>query len=146
MWRKFSLIVITFWVGGLWMTGLTASILFDSIQDRTLAGNVAGQLFTTISYIGLVSGFLLLAERFIHGQSAGLKQSYSWVVFTMMLLIVIGQFGIQPLLAKMKAEALPAAVMSSEYASSFTTWHGVAGVVYLIECVLGVVLVLKAKH
>jgi len=28
MLRKLPLIVITLWVGGLWMTGLTASILF----------------------------------------------------------------------------------------------------------------------
>lgn len=146
MLRKISLIVITLWVGGLWMTGLAASILFDTIPDRSLAGNVAGQLFTTISYIGLVCGFLLLIEHFIHYQSVIIKQSYSWILIAMLLLIAIGQFGIQPLLTQIKADALPVNVMNSEYARSFAAWHGVAGVVYLVECLFGVALVLKAKH
>lgn len=146
MLRKLTLIVITLWVGGLWMTGLAASILFDNIPDRSLAGSVAGQLFTTISYIGLVSGFVLLAERGIKYQSASIRQSYIWIVISMMVLIAVGQFGIQPLLAKIKANALPMDVMGSEYAGSFAAWHGVAGVVYLIECLLGVALVLEIRR
>ncbi|MFW5431503.1 MAG: DUF4149 domain-containing protein [Methylophilaceae bacterium] len=146
MLRKLTLVIITLWVGGLWMTGLTASILFDTISDRSLAGNVAGQLFTTISYIGLVCGLVLLVERFISYQSACYKQRYFWIIVAMLLLIVIGQFGIQPLLAQIKADALPSDVMSSEHANRFAAWHGVAGVVYLIECLLGIALVLKAKQ
>lgn len=146
MLRKLSLVVITLWVGGLWMTGITASFLFDTISDRSLAGSVAGQLFTTISYIGLACGIALLIERFIQYQSASIKQSYCWVVVAMLLLILVGQFGIQPLLAQIKVNALPMDVMNSEYAGSFAAWHGVAGVVYLVECLFGVALVLKAKH
>ncbi len=146
MLRKLTLLIITFWVGGLWMTSLTASILFELVTDRTLAGNIAGQLFTTISYIGLVSGAILLLARFMQARETITKQGYFWIIVAMLVLILVGQFGIQPLLAEMKADALPTAVMNSQYASQFAAWHGVAGAVYLLECLLGIALVLKAER
>ena len=146
MLRKLTPIVIVFWVGGLWMTGISASILFDTIKDRQLAGNVAGHLFTTVSYIGMASAFYLLTQQFFGQKKTSFKQSYSWIVFLMLLLIVVGQYGIQPLLARLKENALPLDVMSSQYASQFTAWHGVAGFVYLVECLLGIALVLKSQQ
>lgn len=143
--RKLTPIVIAFWVGGLWMTGISASILFDTIEDRQLAGYVAGHLFTTVSYIGMASAFYLLTQHYFDQKKKCVKQSYIWIVCLMLLLIVIGQYGIQPLLAQLKADALPLDVMSSQYASQFSAWHGVAGFVYLVECLLGVALVLKAS-
>ena len=146
MMRKLTPVVVTLWVGSLWMTSFSASILFDTIADRQLAGHVAGRLFTTVSYIGMASGLYLLAQYFFENKIAGLKSSYFFVVFLMLLLVLIGHYGIQPLLAQMKVDALPADVMSSGYASRFAAWHGVAGVIYLVECLLGVVLVLKSQR
>jgi len=135
---------MTFWVGGLWMTGLTASILFNVIEDRQLAGEVAGQLFATVSYIGIGSALFLLAQQFVEQGKASFKQSEYWIVMAMLLLIVVGYFGIQAHLVQLKAAAYPVAVMQSEYAKQFATWHGVSGVVYVIECLLGIALVAKA--
>jgi uncharacterized membrane protein YhaH (DUF805 family) len=146
MLRKLSMIVITFWVGSLWMTGISASILFDTILDKQLAGNVAGHLFTVVSYIGIVSGLYLLAQFFFENNTELAKKSYFWIVLLMLVLVLLGQYGIQPLLAQIKADALPADVMSSPQAGQFAAWHGVAGVVYLIECLLGVGLVLKNQR
>jgi len=128
------------------MTGVSANILFDTIADRTLAGGVAGQLFSTISVIGFVCGLSLLTARFVSDKTASLKQPYVWIIVAMLLLVAIGYFGIQPLLAQIKVDALPNDVMSSEHASRFAAWHGVAGVVYLIECLLGAALVWKATE
>lgn len=144
--RKLATIVITFWVGSLWMAGISASILFDTIKDRQLAGIVVGHLFTTVSYIGMVSAIYLLTQHFFEQKKKSFIQSYTWIVCLMLLLIVIGQYGIQPLLAQLKADALPIDVMSSQYARQFATWHGVAGFVYLMECLLGIALVLKSQH
>lgn len=145
MLRKFSLIVITLWVGALWMTGLSASILFETIADRQLAGEVAGRLFTTVSYIAFVSGTFLLIQQWFEHKTFVFKQSIFWVVSTMLLLAVIGHFGIQAHLAQLKENAYPTNVMHSEYASQFATWHGVSGAFYLIECLLGIALVLKSN-
>ena len=144
MLRKLALLVITLWVGSLWMTGLSASILFDTIKDRQQAGLVAGHLFTAVSYLGLVCGVFLLIQRWVENGKASLKQSFFWIVIVMLMLILIGHYGIQAHLVQLKESAYPVDVMSSEYASQFGAWHGVSGAIYLIECLLGVALVLKS--
>jgi hypothetical protein len=142
MLRQFTALIVTFWVGGLWITGLIASILFDTINDRQLAGNVAGQLFEMVSYIGLASGLLLLVLRFIAFGVQSVKQRYVWIIMSMVLLILVGYFGVQSHLAQLKENAYPIEVMQSAYAGQFAAWHGVSGVIYLIECLLGAMLVM----
>ena len=145
MLSRLNLIVITLWVGALWTTGLSAYVLFDSLQDKQLAGSLAGKLFTVVSYIGMVSGFYLLIQRLLDYGTSALKQSFFWAVFGMLLLVLAGHFGIQPILAQLKADAMPADVMHSIFAERFGKWHGVASVAYLVECLLGFVLVLKVR-
>jgi hypothetical protein len=143
--RKLVLIVITLWVGALWMTGLSAYLLFDTLQDKQLAGRLAGKLFLVVSYIGIGSAFYLLIQRLIEFGTSALKQSYFWAAFAMLLLVLAGHFGIQPLLAQLKTAAMPNDVMHSVFASRFSTWHGVASVAYVVECLLSLVLVLRAR-
>ncbi|KQT34124.1 DUF4149 domain-containing protein [Methylophilus sp. Leaf414] len=138
-------VLLTLWVGALWMTGITASVLFQNIVDRQLAGLVAGKLFTIVSYIGIVSGLWLLVQRLAADGFSAFKQSLFWIVLIMWVLVLVGEFGIQPLLAQLKARALPKDVMQSVFASRFKTWHGIASVAYLAECVLGLWLVIKSR-
>ena len=145
MLSRINLIVITLWVGALWMTGLTAYVLFDALRDKQLAGSLAGRLFTIVSYIGMVSATYLLLYRLMDYGTAALKQGFFWSVFVMLLLVLAGHFGIQPLLAQLKHAAMPNDVMQSVFASRFKTWHGVASVAYLLECLLGFVVVLKVR-
>ena len=145
MLSRINLIVITLWVGALWMTGLTAYVLFDALRDKQLAGSLAGRLFTIVSYIGMASATYLLIYRLMDYGTATLKQGFFWAVFVMLLLVLAGHFGIQPLLAQLKHDAMPNDVMQSVFASRFKTWHGVASVAYLLECLLGFVVVLKVR-
>ncbi len=138
-------VLLTLWVGALWMTAITASVLFQTIADRQLAGLVAGKLFTIVSYIGLVSGLWLLLQRLASDGFAAFRQSLFWVIFVMWVLLLIGEFGIQPLLAQLKISALPNDVMQSVFASRFRTWHGVASIAYMVECLLGLWLVIKSS-
>jgi hypothetical protein len=143
--KKLTLIVITLWVGALWMTGLSAYLLFDTLQDKQMAGRLAGKLFLMVSYIGIASAFYLLIQRLNEFGTVALKQSYFWAAFVMLLLVLAGHFGIQPLLAQLKTAAMPNDVMHSVFASRFSTWHGVASVAYVVECLLGFVLVLRVR-
>jgi hypothetical protein len=138
-------VLLTLWVGALWMTGITASMLFQNIVDRQMAGLVAGKLFAIVSYIGIVSGLWLLVQRLAADGFSAFKQSLFWIVLIMWVLVLVGEFGIQPLLAQLKASALPKDVMQSVFASRFKTWHGIASVAYLAECVLGLWLVIKSR-
>lgn len=138
-------LLLTLWVGALWMTGITASVLFQTISDRQLAGLVAGKLFTIVSYIGLISGLWLLVQRLAQEGFSAFKQGLFWVVLLMWVLVLVGEFGIQPLLAQLKASALPHDVMQSVFASRFRTWHGVASIAYFAECLLAVWLIIKSS-
>jgi hypothetical protein len=142
---RLSLIIIALWAGALWMTGISAYVLFDSLQDKQMAGMLAGTLFTVVSYIGMVSAFYLLVHRLAQDGTTALKQAFFWAVLLMLLLILAGHFGIQPVLEGLKAQALPADVMQSVFADRFKTWHGVASVAYLLECLLALVMVVKSR-
>jgi hypothetical protein len=142
---RLNLIVVTLWVGALWAVGGCAYVLFKTLPDKQLAGNLAGQLFTIVSYIGMLSGFYLLIQRLLDYGTGALKQSYFWAVFAMLLLVLAGHFGIQPILAQLKASAMPSDVMHSIFAERFGKWHGIASVAYLVECLLSFVLVLKVR-
>ena len=61
----------------------------------------------------------------------------------MLLLVLAGRFGIQPILAQLKADAFPADVMQSVFANRFKAWHGVASIAYVVQCLLGFVVVVK---
>jgi len=144
---KLALVAITLWVGALWAIGsVAAPTLFYHLADSQLAGSLAGGMFTNVAFIGMACGFYLLVNRLMRFGGQALKQGFFWAVFFMLLLTLAGHFGIAPIIAKLKADALPADVMHSVFADRFSTWHGVASIAYAIESLLGLVLVLKATR
>ncbi len=144
---KLALVMITLWVGGMWAVGyLVAPTLFYTLHDnRMMAGELAGKMFTLIAYLGMASAFYLMIQRLVRFGTTALKQGFFWAVFVMLLLTLAGHFGIQPIIASLKAQAMPADIMDSVFASRFKTWHGVASIAYLVQSLLGLVLVLKAR-
>src|SRR3972149_5657994 len=57
-------IAATLWVGGMWVTGyVVAPVLFATLSDRTLAGLVAGRLFSLIAWVGMACAADLLIVR-----------------------------------------------------------------------------------
>ena len=139
-----ALLAASVWVGGMCVIGyLAVPVLFQTLPDRQLAGMLAGKLFAAMAYTGIVCALYLLAYYFAQFGRQAFRQKTFWVIAAMLLLTLAGQFGIQPILAGLKAQAMPDAVMHSVYAESFRTWHGVASIVYLVQSLLGIALVLK---
>lgn len=135
-------IAVTLWVGALWSTGaLVAPALFRMISDRMLAGNIAGHLFAATAFIGLVCGSCLLVVQWVQCGVGALRQPVFWLVVSMIVLVCVSQFGIQPVLAGLREQIYPEQVMRSAVANSFATWHMVAGILYLVESMLGLGLV-----
>ena len=133
---KYSLaterILLTLWVGSLWVTGfLVAPTLFALLDDRALAGTIAGNLFTKISYIGVLCGGVLLVLNRLLKRGAGWRL---WVIIIMLALIVTIQFSLTPMLAELRVQGLSGS-------ARFGQLHGLAGVLYLVTSVLGLVLV-----
>ena len=137
-------IAVTVWVGALWTSGLVvAPLLFEMLDDRTLAGSVAGRVFELTAWIGLVCGACILFIRFVFRRRRGLHNSVLWLVIAILVLALIGQFGIQPLLAGIREQAYPQPVMQSVLGARFAFWHAVATLIYLAQCLLGAALVVS---
>lgn len=136
-------ISITLWAGGQWAIGyIAAPALFRRLADRTLAGELAGSLFAAIAWVGIAcAAYLLLFLLLRRGRSV-LGSSVWWIVVVMLLLVLAGHFGIQPILAQLKAQALPHAVMESVVRDRFAAWHGVSSILFLVQSLLGLWLVL----
>lgn len=136
-------LTITLWVGALFAIGyLAAPTLFTQLTDRTLAGSLAGEM--------CLAGHRLW--RLSAAVSAGPARLRRVQVVSVLAgaadagLDRAGYFGIQPILAQLKADALPRQVMESALRDRFATWHGISSILYLIESLLGVALVLVQER
>lgn len=139
-----ALWAVTLWVGGLFAIGyLAAPVLFYQLDDRALAGLLAGRMFTYIAYVGMVCGLYLLLHRLVRHGGAALKQAFFWIAGLMLLLTLGQRYGIQPIMEGLKAQAWPQDVMQSLFRDRFQTWHGISSAVYLIQSLLGLALVAK---
>ena len=141
-----AIIAVTLWVGGLWAVGyLVAPALFSALADKSMAGMLAGKMFTLIAYVGMACGFYLILFRLVNSGLAALQQKVFWIVLIMLLLTIASHFGIQPIMSSLKAEAMPREVMESAFRSRFATWHGISSIVYLVESILGLLLVVQQR-
>jgi predicted cobalt transporter CbtA len=119
--------------------------LFKLIPEAQLAGNIAGQLFRMIAYVGMAASIYLLIQRIYQYGTNALKQGFFWIIVLMLVLILISHLGINPLLEKFKLDAMPKDVMESVFADRFATWHGISSIAYLLECFLGIFAILKIR-
>ena len=142
-WSAAYSLCISVWVGGLLAVGyLAAPILFARLADRALAGSLAGHMFAAIAWVGIVCGSYLLIFVLATKGWRAVKSSLFWIVLLMLVLTMAGHFGVQPILAQLKADALPRQVMESAMRDRFATWHGVSSVLYLVQSLCGIALVL----
>lgn len=131
--------LLALWVGGLWVAGyVVAPSLFATLDDRQLAGQLAGQVFRLMSYIGLVAGGLLLLSVLLRAAGGWAREWRVWTLVSMLLLVAIGAFVIQPMMVELKAGGI---VPASEQATAFGRMHGISSILFLITSVLGLVLV-----
>ena len=125
-------ILLTLWVGALWVAGfIVAPLLFAELDDRALAGSLAGSLFTVTSYLGLLCGGLLLIFNGLTFRAGNWR---AIVIVGMLLLVVIGQFVITPMVVELRAQGLTDS-------ARFGQMHGAASVLFIVTSVLGLVLV-----
>lgn len=138
--------LLVLWVGGTWAIGyLAAPVLFNALDDKMLAGQLAGEMFKWMAYFGIAAAVYLLIFRFNRTGTDAFKQGFFWLIVLMLLITLAGRFGIQPILEQLKGQALGQDVMHSLVRDRFQTWHGVSSVLYLIQSLLGLALVTKAN-
>jgi len=141
------LIVLTLWVGSLWAIGYVAApTLFAALDDRLLAGTLAGRMFAVVGWMGLASGAYLLLFMLFRLGAGALRRAIFWIVLVMLVLAAAQLFGLQPLIAQLRSESVPRVLAEAAARSRFATWHGVASVLYLLQSLLGVAAVLGAAR
>ncbi len=144
-WDGLAGTMLVLWIGGIWATGYVAApVLFASLGDKQLAGALAGKLFEVMAWIGIASATYLLIYRIARDGGGALKTLFFWAVVLMLVLILIGLFGIQPIMQSLKDQAMPHAVMQSVFADRFARWHGVSSILYLIQSAVGLVLIWRS--
>lgn len=128
-------ILLTLWVGGLWAIGyMVAPALFATLDDRALAGSLAGVMFQIIAYVGLACGALLL----LFNQLRNRGRRANWraaVLLAMLLLIAVGEFVLAPMIAGLREQGLTET-------AQFARLHGIAASGYLLTSLLGLSLVI----
>lgn len=134
-------ILLTLWVGGMWAVGYIVAPTLFNMLEKTVAGNVAGQLFTIMSYVGLVCGSLLIIGIVNRLGAQVIQHWVFWALIVMVLFVLIGQFILQPMMAELKASGI-----TDLNRSEFGKLHGVASVLFLINSLLGLALVVNVAR
>jgi hypothetical protein len=132
--------LLTFWIGGLWTSGfVVAPLLFAELDDRALAGSLAGAVFGVMSYAGLACGACLLLINWLLRDRRRFIAWPSFVIVAMLVLTACGEFILAPWIAELRVQGLTES-------TRFVQAHGIASGVFLVNCVLGLILVSSARR
>ena len=130
-------ILLTIWVGGMWAIGYIVTPVLFQMLDKPVAGNVAGQLFTIVSYIGLFASVALILNIVIN-QGFNTKHWQLLTLIVMFIIVVIGQFVLHPMMVELKVAGL-----TELNRPEFGRLHGMASVLFLINSLAGLALVIS---
>lgn len=146
MWLvRARLLIATLWVGSAWTIGyVVAPALFATLADRMLAGTIAGSLFRIEAWLSVACALVLSGMQFLQPVAGSARQNkiFTGLVLGMLACTLIGYFGLQPMMAALRAEA-GGAVMEGAMRTRFGILHGIASGFYLLQSLLGVALLLR---
>jgi hypothetical protein len=134
-------VLLTLWVGGLWMTGLVVAPVLFKRYERMLAGDIAGRLFAASSLLGMLCGALLLAFAVARARRGVWRDWRAGVLVIMLVITVIGEFGLAARMRELK-ELMILRPVAPTVTSEFGRLHGIASLLFLANSALGLVLVI----
>ena len=138
-------LLLTIWVGSLLAIGyLAAPVLFYTLDDRQLAGELAGHMFHIVNLIGLVCGLSLLLLAFIQNRPSYLRQWRHYTLLMMLGLIIIAMYVLQPQMAAIKGQIAWQEVV--ELKAAFGKLHGISSILYMLTSLMGIVLVVMGVN
>ena len=143
--HKLSIIISSLWVGGLWSMLMVTTILFNKVPSSYIAGAIVNDMFVFMNLFGIFSSVFLLISGFRKENFSFIKSITFWILILMLVLILISYFGINPILENFRDNSVSKEIIESVFVSRYSTWHGIASTAFLIECFLGIFLVLKIR-
>jgi hypothetical protein len=131
-------LVLTLWAGSVWTVGYVAApTLFATLPDRILAGTVAGSLFRSQAWLTMACAVLMLALlQLARELDRGQRRRMQALTVAMLACTLLSYFGLQPMIAAIRAAAGPGGIAASPEAARFGMLHGVASVVFLVQSLL----------
>jgi vacuolar-type H+-ATPase subunit I/STV1 len=134
------------WAGSIWAVSYLAAPSAFSVLDGTRAGDVVGVMLTRSAWLAIAVAILfsLLVMR-APDLDVRRKRLFGWLIAGMLACSLVVYLGLQPMMAAIRAAAPPGGVRASPQWGTFAALHGVSQLLYLIESVLGAVLVVKAR-
>jgi hypothetical protein len=106
--RFLMLLSLVIWLGGLiFFAFVVAPTVFSVLPTRHLAGNVVTRSLTALHWMGIVAGIVFLTCSMIYCRlSGGTARPFSLrhvLLYLMLLLTVVSQFGVTPKMAALRA-------------------------------------------
>jgi len=145
---RIRLLFVTLWVGSLWTIGyVVAPTLFATLPDRALAGTIAGKLFRIEAWLSVACAVALIVLTRIASDDSNARHAKHvvWLALAMLGCTLAGYFGLQPFMAALREAAGAGGVMNAETRTQFGILHGVSSAFYLIQSLLGAVLIWKLR-
>jgi hypothetical protein len=122
---RFTSIVLAFWAGSLWcICGVVAPTLFALLEDRTLAGRLAGRCFDLATLIGVLSAVLVFAPTI--GRYVMPGRYTRWLVSITAGLPVLSKLALSPLMEQARVAG---------NMTRFGALHGAAAGLFMLACV-----------
>jgi hypothetical protein len=143
--HKLSIIISSLWVGGLWSMLMVTTILFNKVPSSYIAGAIANDMFVFMNLFGIFSSGFLLIYGFRKENLSFIRSITFWLLILMLGLTLISYFGINPILENFRENSISKEIIESVFVSRYSTWHGIANTAFLIECFLGIFLILKIR-
>lgn len=140
LFRAVEQALLTLWVGGLWITGFIYAPQLFASYERLQAGDIAGRLFSAMSLTGMACGAILLGFTAMRARRRVWRDWRAAVLLLMLLIAVVGEFGLAARMRELKLLAVQQANDAPLWAE-FGRLHGMSSALYLVESVLGLLLV-----
>ena len=146
MLANLRLLVASLWAGSVWAVSYLAAPSAFAVLDSTQAGNVVGIMLTRLAWLSIALAPLLAVLAWRATDLDAKRQRWLlWLAGAMLACSLVVYLGLQPLMAAIREAAGPAGVRASPQWGTFAALHGVSQVLYLLESVLGAVLVVKSR-
>jgi hypothetical protein len=140
------LLLAALWAGSIWGVSYLAAPSAFAVLDSTQAGSVVATMLTRAAWLSIALAVLL---AFLVVGSTDLdarRRRWLWCCIGGMLACsMIVYLGLQPVMAAIRASAGAAGVRASPQWTTFATLHGVSQLCYLVETILGAILVVKSR-
>lgn len=141
--RNLRLMALALFAGGGVMVAVAAQIMSSMVASRAAFGQAVSPLFLSQAQLGLGCTLAYLALLWLDKPLAQPAKRRYLGLGLVMFGCVLAYFGMQPMLAELRAAAGTGGVMSSSGRQLFGMLHGVLLLLYVVQTALAIYLLWK---